>query len=307
MSTPMTPDQALNAFRKEGLTVVEIPGWRTNDRGPATGRPTGPKYGLVNHHTGGETSNPYAYAAGPLFKGRSDLPGPLCHQGLDPDTGTLYMVGTGRTNHAGGGDPAVLAAVKAETVPYDTELRPAKGNLNGVDGNAPYYGLEVMYSGARDIPRAGYVAMVRWNTAICRFHGWSGASAIAHREWSNDKPDPGRVSLPQLRRDVDAALALPAGQWPTITSTPPPPAQEHDMTKDEFFSIIRSEGISGAADWNHNGAGRVEAAVKENTEVLKQLISLLSDEEEPPVANRGLDDALDAAAPDCAEPSRHNV
>ena len=81
------------------------------------------------------------------------------------------------------------------------------------------------------------------------------------------------------------------------------------MTKDEFFSIIRSEWISGSGDWNHNGAGRVEAAVKENTEVLKQLIGLLSDEpvDEPPVANRGLDDALDAAAPDCAEPSRHNV
>jgi hypothetical protein len=127
----MTPDQALTAFRREGLSVVEIPGWRTNDRGPATGRPTGPKHGLVNHHTGGDTSNPYAYASNVLFKGYTGLPGPLCHQGLDPDSGTLYMVGTGRTNHAGGGDPKVLAAVVADAVPYDRELKPTKGNLDG--------------------------------------------------------------------------------------------------------------------------------------------------------------------------------
>jgi hypothetical protein len=108
------------------------------------------------------------------------------------------MVGTGRTNHAGGGDPKVLAAVVADAVPYDRELKPTKGNLDGVDGNGPYYGLEVMYSGARDVPKVGYVAIVKWNTAICRLHGWSGASAIAHREWSNDKPD-GVTSTPPSR------------------------------------------------------------------------------------------------------------
>jgi hypothetical protein len=247
----MTPAQSKAAFLAEGLRVVEIPGYQTNDRAPATGRPAGPKHGLVNHHTGGDTSNPYAYAAGILSKGSSALVGPLCHEGLDPDTGTLYMVGTGRTNHAGGGDPAVLAAVIADAVPYDRELKPTKGNLDGVDGNAPFYGLEVMYSGARDVPRVGYVAIVRWNVARCRFHGWSGASAIAHREWSNDKPDPGRVNLPQLRRDVDAALALPPGAW---GSTTPPPTSEEDDMADAATTALLNRILQQATGANENAA-----------------------------------------------------
>ena len=108
MATPMTPAQSKAAFLAEGLRVVESPGIRptTGRRSPAA--PRRPEHGMVNHHTGGDTSNPYAYAAGILYHGSSALVGPLCHEGLDPDTGTLDMIGTGRTNHAGGGDPAVL-------------------------------------------------------------------------------------------------------------------------------------------------------------------------------------------------------
>jgi hypothetical protein len=335
MAIPMTPDQALAVFRKEGLQVVEIPGWRTNDRAPATGRPAGPKHGLVNHHTGGDTTNPYAYAAGILSKGSSALVGPLCHQGLDPDTGTLYMVGTGRTNHAGGGDPKVLAAVTADAVPYDRELKPTKGNLEGVDGNAPFYGLEVMYSGARDVPRVGYVAMVRWNTAICRFHSWTGASAIAHREWSDDKPDPGHVNLPQLRRDVDAALALPPGAWGSTVTTPPPlkptPAQEDDMPI--FASTTPAEGgriymlVPGRpklwlnpqqwALWRRQAPAATDLAahgspyLESEVDMLWASIQPAGVALETPAANgsRGItvDDVAEQLAPDCAEPSKHNI
>jgi hypothetical protein len=301
----MTPDQILAAFRKEGLTVVEIRGWRVNDRGPATGRPTGPKHGLVNHHTGGDTSNPYGYASSVLFKGYSGLPGPLCHQGLDPDTGTLYMVGTGRTNHAGGGDPAVLAAVKAETVPYDRELKPSKGNSDGVDGNAPYYGLEVMYSGARDVPKVGYVAIVKWNTAICRFHGWSGASAIAHREWSNDKPDPGRVNLPQLRRDVDAALAMPAGAWGT-TTTPPPKDDNMTLTADDRAFITQTEHDQTIWMWREPEVSNIIAAAAE-VGCARALGKNVAQAEAKLIDAVAAVQSRGEAAPDCAEPSRHNV
>jgi hypothetical protein len=244
------------------------------------------------------------------------------------------MVGTGRTNHAGGGDPAVLAAVKAETVPYDRELKPSKGNLNGVDGNAPFYGLEVMYSGARDVPKVGYVAMVRWNTAICRHHGWSGASAIAHREWSSDKPDPGRVNLPQLRRDIDAALALPPGVWGT-TTTPPPKPQPEPTRIEPAMRIIRSKDTGACYEVGPNlcqhipTIERLRALEKtwgplvDMTQVEVQLVwdqtvddinatksnfgLPLVPPAEPPVADRSLGGAIDDAAPDCAEPSRHNV
>lgn len=319
MATPMTPDQRLAAYKAEGLRVVEVPGWRTNDRAPVTGRAAGPKHGLVNHHTGGDTSNPLAYASGILSKGSSALVGPLCHDGLDPDSGTLYTVGTGRTNHAGGGDPAVLQAVTNDAVPYDRELKPTKGNTDGVDGNAPFYGLEVMYSGSRDLPRVGYVAMVRWNTAICRFHGWSGASAIAHREWSDDKPDPGHVSLPQLRRDVDAALALPPGVWGSTVAPPPPDTTGDDgmadLTEnskqffrdllDEMFRKYGTSGMFGAGD-----ATNQARQLRNDGEALRVFV-VNADHIDAPAEAEAVAPAFPsarAALPDCADADDpHNV
>ncbi|MGW2512542.1 hypothetical protein ACWC0A_24770 [Streptomyces scopuliridis] len=39
--------------------------------------------------------------------GHSTLPGPLCHGVIGKD-GVVHLVGYGRANHAGGGDPLVL-------------------------------------------------------------------------------------------------------------------------------------------------------------------------------------------------------
>lgn len=233
MATPMTADQFVAALRAEGLTVVELPGWRTNNRSSAG--PFGPVLGTVTHHTGSDIDNraAYDYANGVLFMGYKALPGPLCQSGLGPD-GTVYMVGNGRCNHAGGGDPNVLAAVAADAVPLDREMKPQYGNANGVDGNTRLYGLEVMRSGSLPTPPVQYVASVRWNVAVLRSHGWTAQSAIGHKEWSKDKPDPGLVDMAAFRRDIASALALPPGVWGT-------PSQEDDMpfTPDQLEQIVR--------------------------------------------------------------------
>lgn len=256
----MSPDQRKAALLAEGLKIVEVRQWWKNDRGPVTGLPSSPKNGLVNHHTGGETSDPLKYASTILYDGRSDLPGPLCHDGLDPYTGTVYMVGTGRTNHAGKGASDVLNMVVNDTIPYDREVR---SSLNDTDGNSRFYGLEVMYDGTHPLPDVGYVAMVKWNAALCRVHGWGGNSAIGHREWTNTKPDPGNVDLAKLRRDVRDCLALPAGVWPGATQAPPPPAPE-EPRKEYSMRLVRNNTqgstfdkgfgaiyLTGPAVWQH--------------------------------------------------------
>lgn len=264
----MTPDQRLAAFRAEGLPIVEVRNWRTNDRNLAGKGPAGPKHGTLNHHTGGDTADPLRYASSILYDGRSDLPGPLCHEGLDVDKGVLYLVGSGRTNHAGSGDPDTLNLYLADAMPTDREVRPDQSGPS--DGNSALYGLEMMYSGARDLPRVGWVAMVKWNAAYLRFHGWTGESAGGHREWTNQKPDPGHVDLAKLRRDIDACLALPPGVWP---KTAPPPTPEPDRTEHEM-RLVRNNTPGSTFDKGFGAVYLTGPAVWQHVPTIEQLNAL---------------------------------
>ena len=206
MATPMTAAQVVAQLKKWGLKYVEIPGWSTHNRN--TKGAWGPVNGFIWHHTGADVSDAKDYAAGTLYKGLADLPGPLCHFSIGKD-GTVYLVGWGRANHAGGGDPAVLQHVINED--YSGQLRPTKGNANGVDGNAHFYGVEIQYSGSHEMSPAQYAAARRLSAAILDFHGWTERSVIAHGEWSNDKWDPGYapskiMAMPGVRADVKATL-----------------------------------------------------------------------------------------------------
>lgn len=199
------------ALVREGCRLLGLPGWDGHNR-DAGHTPLTPN-GVVIHHTGSDTSDPVGYSKNILWNGYAGLPGPLCHVGGAPD-GTLILVGHGRANHAGGGDQAVLNAVIADQAPMSGELHPNFGNLNGVDGNSHFYGLEIMYSGGHPMTAAQRIAAVKFATAICRAHGWTAGSVIGHREWSKDKPDPGMCPMDLFRQDVAAALAVPAGVWP---------------------------------------------------------------------------------------------
>lgn len=185
----MTAAQVKAQLTKWGVRFKEVPGWSTHNRNSKG--PWDNLHGFVWHHTGADVTDGAKYAAGTLYKGLSDLPGPLCHFGVGPD-GTAYLVGWGRANHAGGGDPKVLAKVISEE--YTGILKPTKGNSDGVDGNREFYGMEIMYSGSHGMTAAQYTTALRISAAICEFHGWSQRSVIGHGEWSDDKWDPGYAS-----------------------------------------------------------------------------------------------------------------
>lgn len=206
MATPMTANQFVQALRNEGVYLIEHPGWRTHNREGHGG--WGPMNGVMIHHTGGSAPSDGEV----VWSGRAGLPGPLCHTYL-PKTGVAKMIGNGRANHAGGGDPAVLAAVINE----DPLPKPhyGEGDPGAADGNAHFYGLEISNLGteADTYPDKQYDAAVRWAAAICRFHIWSEKSVIGHKEWSDQKPDPS-FSMLIFRLHVAERLAHQASWNP---------------------------------------------------------------------------------------------
>lgn len=236
MSKPMTPTQLIAQLKKWGIKYVEVKSWETHNRN-AVG-PWSDLKGFIWHHTGADTTSPATYAGGTLYNGFSGLPGPLCHFGLAPD-GTVYLVGWGRANHAGGGDPVVLQHVIDED--YTGQLRPTKGNSNGTDGNRYFYGVEIMYSGSHKMTDAQYKTALKLSAAICDFHGWTEKSCIAHGEWSSDKWDPGYASgkimdMVKVRADIKATKA--AGPGGTTTPTPETPVVDKPTPKTDIYKQV---------------------------------------------------------------------
>lgn len=178
MATPMTADQFVAALKAEGLDVVEMTGWRTNNRNHI--KAWGPVNGVVIHHTAGTDSKSF------VFHGTADLPGPLCNSYL-PKDGTVYMVGNGRANHAG-----TFAANAFSAMLNEDEVHPYPDAYEPIDANSRTYGIEIenLGDGKDYYPTAQYDAAVKWAAAICRFHGWTEHSVIGHKEGTRRKIDP---------------------------------------------------------------------------------------------------------------------
>ncbi|MFB7112987.1 peptidoglycan-binding protein [Streptomyces sp. NPDC056190] len=216
MATPLTADRFVAALRAEGVTVVEHAGWRTHNRNHAGA--WGPVAGVMIHHT---VSSGTASTVELCFNGYSGLPGPLCH-GVIAKDGTVHLVGNGRANHAGGGDPSVLQAVITETygdrppTPHEHQ-----GSAGAVDGNARFYGFECVNlgDGLDPWPAEQLDAVERVSAALCRAHGWGTKSVIGHLEWSDWKSDPRGFSMTGMRRRVQARLSSSPGR-----PVPPPPS-----------------------------------------------------------------------------------
>nr|WSW67404.1 peptidoglycan-binding protein [Streptomyces sp. NBC_00995] len=208
MATALTADQLLAALHAEGVDVVEYESWRTHNRNHVGA--WGPLNGVMIHHT---VSSGTDASVELCYNGHSALPGPLCHGVIDK-AGTVHLVGNGRANHAGGGDPAVLQRVIAEDygdrppAPHEHE-----GSAGSVDGNARFYGFECVNLGDGEDPwpAAQIEAIERVSAAICRAHGWTARSVIGHLEWSDWKVDPRGFTMPSLRDRVAARLSAPAG------------------------------------------------------------------------------------------------
>ncbi|CAL2073569.1 MULTISPECIES: peptidoglycan-binding protein [Streptomyces] len=230
MATPLSADALVAALRAEGVTVVEQSGWRTHNRNQKGS--WGPVNGVVIHHT---VSAGTSSSVNLCFNGDSALPGPLCH-GVIAKDGTVHLVGNGRANHAGGGDPSVLRAVISETygdrppAPHEHE-----GSAGAVDGNSRFYGFECVNlgDGHDPWPDAQLEAIERVSAALCRAHGWGAKSVIGHLEWSDWKSDPRGFSMSGMRQRIQTRLS--AGTGPQKPPVPPRPPQYQLFPGVSFF------------------------------------------------------------------------
>ncbi|MGW1277963.1 peptidoglycan-binding protein [Streptomyces tsukubensis] len=216
MATPFTSDRLVSVLRAEGVRVVEHGSWRTHNRNHKGS--FGPINGVMIHHT---VSSGTDSSVQLCYDGYAGLPGPLCH-GVIAKDGTVHLVSAGRANHAGGGDASVLAAV------VDERALPAprkhEGSSGAVDGNSHFYGFECVNLGdGRDPwPSAQLDAIERVSAAICRAYGWSSASVIGHKEWSDWKSDPRGFSMADMR----ARIARRLGAKPDKPKPPAAPKYE---------------------------------------------------------------------------------
>ncbi len=258
MATPLTADRLVAALRAEGVKVVEHPGWRGHHRNHKG--PWGPVHGVMIHHT---VTGPKVNGVPICFTGYAQLPGPLCH-GVIRRNGEVHLISDGRANHAGGGDPSVLAAVIDERY-NDRPPAPHQhdGSAGAVDGNRSFYGFECenLGDGRDPWPAAQVEAIVRASAAINRAHGWGAKSVIGHSEWSDWKSDPrgpdNVVSMPGLRTRIADRLAHPAS-WTPGASIPKPPAPkpptEDDMTtpgENWSYRNAKADAASVAAGLGH--------------------------------------------------------
>lgn len=218
MATPMTAAQLVAQLREWGVPYKEYAGWQTRNRNHKGD--WGPVNGLMVHHTGSDSTDQRLL----LAKGTAELPGPLSQFGLAQD-GTLWLIGWGRCNHAGMGDPDVLNAVIAES--YGD--KPPTDNQATVDGNSRFYGVEIWYSGSHGMTAAQYSTLLRLSAAICHFHKWTNKSVIGHGEWQPGKWDPGYKSgtmmdMTAVRNDVRDVLSGADGNADgNPDKTPPKP------------------------------------------------------------------------------------
>ena len=233
MATPLTADQLIKALKAEGLVVHEVRDWRHHNRN-AKGA-WGPVNGVMLHHTASDSPTIVDYC----YDGSAELPGPLCHGVIDK-RGEVWLVGNGRANHAGGGDPDVLNAVISEsymTRPPATHEH--QGSAGAVDGNSHFYGFECVNlgDGKDPWPDVQVQAMVKASAAICRAHNWGSKSVIGHLEWSDWKSDPKgvAVAMPGMRLLVAAALLMKPGAWKI---KPPAPAPAEPLTLESLAKRV---------------------------------------------------------------------
>lgn len=212
MSRPLTPQEILTTFDRWGVPHAEVPGWqhRTTPSGWSDEGPVG----CMHHSTGNDASDEANREL--LTNGRSGLSGPLANFGVT-DNGRVDIIAAGSANHAGGGDPSVLEAVRSQS--YD-DAPPAAGMHHGspgaVGGNGRFYGFDAYFGGPNDLriaPRQ-YRALVLSTTAVvsalAALEGptvtRTAKSVIGHKEWTDHKLDPKDVDMSDARSDVQWCL-----------------------------------------------------------------------------------------------------
>lgn len=176
-----------DVLRQAGLSVTEIPGWRTRGHGePADIR------GVLLHHTAGPASGNYP-SLGVVRDGRPGLEGPLANLGLGRD-GTWIVIAAGVAWHAGAG--------RAAWCPTD------QGNQHLIGVEAESTG--VLIGGRADWTPQQLNAYPRGVAALLKHLGLPAARAIAHREWApGRKVDPAGIDMPAFRARTAALMTVP--------------------------------------------------------------------------------------------------
>jgi hypothetical protein len=246
MATPPPASTFLQCLIDEGASVVEVGSWETHNRNHKG--PWGPVHGVMIHHT---VTKGTAATVKICRDGHSSLPGPLCH-GVIAKDGKVHLVGYGRANHAGLGDPDVLAAVIAER-------RPPTDDEATVDGNRHFYGFECenLGDGKDPWPVEQINAIVRVIAALCRHHGWTAVSALRHLDWQPGKVDPRGPGM-----DWDAVLdrvTQRLGTKPATTPLPKPAKPVVDLSK--LVAAAKTDPKRSGTPVTYSGVKVVEAAL----------------------------------------------
>lgn len=216
-----------DVVRTSGLTVVEVPGWRTRGHGSMKA-----VRGVVLHHTAGGATGDYP-SLSVVRDGRAGLAGPLANLGLTR-SGKVLVIAAGLAYHAGAGSGFGL---------------PENG------ANAYMLGIEAESTGsvAGDWTAAQLDAYPRLAAALARGYGFDVGMVVAHKEWA-----PGRKVDPRgwpgdmaaFRSSVSAVLSgaataskpvVPAPATPVFHGTPG--VHTGRLTADGNFELI-DDGIA---------------------------------------------------------------
>lgn len=195
MTYQKLPANTPEILRAAGLRVVEVPGWRERGRPASTGNLN--PVGVLVHHTATSRATSDKALVDLLVRGRSDLPGPLCHFGLMRD-GTVHIIAAGRANHAG--------------------TAKASGTVAAGDGNALYWGVEAANDGRGEPwPKVQYDAYVILCAVLSTdVTGNSAQTVRGHKETSvTGKIDP-TFDMGEFRNHVAAAMR-PEPAAPRVT------------------------------------------------------------------------------------------
>ena len=142
---------------------------------------------VIAHHTASFWTTPDSTVTNLLVNGRVDLPGPLCHLGLNRD-GTYIVIAGGKANHAGAGS-WMDANESVEAI--------------GIEGYN--YGNGAPFPSREPWPQVQLDAYDRGVAALLSHLNRDERFLCAHREWATPpgrKPDPSGIDMHAMRRRV---------------------------------------------------------------------------------------------------------
>src|SRR3990172_1563 len=203
-----------DVLRDAGLAVVETDGWQLRGRDGMRPRI------VIGHHTATGPSTSNAAVVALLIRGRPDLPGPLCHLGLDRQ-GRYHIIAAGKANHAGAGS-----------------WKDANESVEAIGIEAFNYGKSIPFPTREPWPQVQLDAYDHGVAALLGHIGRDASHYCGHREWATPpgrKPHPSAIDLgamrgriaaimepmtiTQARIEVATAWHAASGEWMTAKDT----------------------------------------------------------------------------------------